>query len=90
VHTVGKSSIQLAVNPEVAQDATRTPRDAIDPAFDATVVLFVDEDVAALDELDTLAVVRTSWEVAKLAAQASLEENEPVHTVLDEAGEGGC
>jgi hypothetical protein len=81
--------VELAVNQEVAQDAAGTPGNTISPALDTACIFFVDEDVAALDELATLAVVRSSWNVVKLATQASLEEDEAIHAVLDEASEGG-
>jgi hypothetical protein len=33
--------------------------------------------------------VGTTWDVVKLAAEAGLEEDEAIHTVLDESMEGG-
>jgi hypothetical protein len=66
--------VEFAVDQEVAQDATGTPGDAVGPSFDAAGVFFINEDVAALDQLAALAIVGTSWDVVKLAAEAGLSK----------------
>jgi hypothetical protein len=81
--------VEFAVDQEVAQDATGTPSDTVGPSFDTASIFFVDENVAALDQLAALAIMGTSWDVVKLAAEAGLEEDEAIHTVLDESMEGG-
>jgi len=81
--------VQLAVDEEVAENATGTPRDAISPSLDAAGIFLVYEDVAAFDQLAALAIMGTSWDVVKLAAEAGLEEDETIHAVLDESMESG-
>jgi hypothetical protein len=85
-----KGLVQLAVNQEVAQDATWTPRNAIGPALDTAGVFFVDEDIATFDKVATVFVSRTLWNGVKLATQANLEQDEAVHTGFDEARKSGC
>jgi hypothetical protein len=71
-------SLELAVNEEVAQNSTWTPWHAIGPPFYARRVLFVDEDISALDKICSFTIMWTACNVIQLAIEACFEEEKGV------------
>ena len=85
------SLLSLAIEEEVAQDATGAPEEAVGPALDAALVLVEDEDGAGGDHL-ALAVDEAACDAGDEAAAGGLEDEEGVEGGAYPAGPGwgGC
>lgn len=84
-----KRLIKLAIDEVVAENPTRTPGDAVCPTFNAGRMFLVDENVAASDEVLSLAVMRPTRHVVQVTRQASLKQQQCVKGAVDEALVGG-
>lgn len=85
----GKGLVQLAVDEEVAQDATGAPSNAVGPSFDPRGVLLVDEDAPTAHEMSPLPVVRATRHMVQDAGQTGLEEQQSILGGCDVAVESG-
>ena len=71
-------TVELAVDEEIGENAARTPWDTIRPSLDARGSLFVNEDVAAYDQLIALSVVRTTETVCQSATETCLKNHQGI------------
>ncbi len=80
-----KRAVELAVDEEIGENATRTPGNAVRPSLDARGSFFVNKDIAADDEGIALSVVRTAEAVGQSATEAGFEDDQGVLGGLDVA-----
>ena len=71
-------TVELSIDEKVGEDAAGAPRYPVRPSFDARSGFFVDENVAADNELIALAIMRASEAVREGAIKTSLKNNERV------------
>ena len=70
----GKGAVELTVDEEIGQDATRRPGNPVRPSLDAGRRLLVDKDIAAHDQLIALPVVWTARTVMQDPLKARLKD----------------
>lgn len=81
--------IKLTINEVVSKDPARAPGDAVCPTFDAGRMLLVYENVAALDEVLSLTIMRSSRHMVQVTSQASLKQQQCVKGAVDKPLIGG-
>jgi hypothetical protein len=74
----GERPLKLTIDEEIAQNATWAPGGPIGPAFDARGLLFIYEDVSALDQSTPLTIAGPPGKMVEGAAETSLEEQKTI------------